>query len=96
MITEFCARKMAKDVIKIVEINEAQRKGGILLRLENYISGSRDRVRTDKGRLKQVLLNLVQNAIRESTNDSTIAVDICLKRIVRESEQGHILSSSLV
>ena len=38
---------------------------------------------------------MVQNAINDSTSDSTICIDICLRQSDWESEHGPIKSSSL-
>lgn len=65
-----------------------------MLRIEDSIASERHRMRADEGRVKQVLLNLVQNAINDSTRESTVSVDIFLDDLMH-ADLGRINASSI-
>lgn len=78
MISDFNVCEMALDVLQIAEVQMTHKNHRTLLRIEDSISGDRHQMRADVGRIKQVLLNLIQNAMSESTKESTVSIDIYL------------------
>ena len=79
VFTEFNVKEAALDILEITEIYATDKNIQTLLRVEDSLSADHHLVRTDEGRLKQVLLNLVQSAINDSKNDSTITIDFYLQ-----------------
>ena len=95
VITEFNVSEVALDVIETAEISTTQNKHQTLLRIENAISDDRHLVRSDVGRVKQVLLLLLQNAMNNSRKDSTIHIDIFLDDDGLNSDYGRIQADFL-
>ena len=63
--------------------------------MEDSISGKYHRMQSDEERVKQVLLNLVLNAVNDSKNGGTVSLDIFIDDGTK-SEMGRLDSSSLL
>lgn len=78
---------MAQELLSLVEAKSQEKGLETVLRIENCISESHHKVRSDEARIKKVLFILLLNVIRVAERGTTIHVDIYMKTGSEEGNQ---------
>ena len=101
-VTQFSVTRLVDEVITLAQPLSQKSRVGVLLnveRLEQAGSLAGDEVCLRAGELKQVLLNLVRNAIQASSSEQNVVVSVLNEThqlTIKVTDHGHGISASVI